>query len=64
MNVHSQPAEAEEEKGSKIPMSWNSNIKEHFCFQEAVIRAMLCLYCSQHAAVQKSAGALGLEMRT
>lgn len=63
MNVRSQPAEAREEKGSKNPMSWSSNVKEHFCFRDRVIWAVRCLYCSQHGAAQKSAEALVLEMR-
>lgn len=37
MNVRSQPAEAGEEKGSKNPMSWSSNVKQYFCFQDAPI---------------------------
>lgn len=37
MNVHSQPAEAGEEKDSKNPMSWSSNVKQYFCFQYTAI---------------------------
>jgi len=39
MDVCSQPAEAGKKKGSKNPMRWSSNVKEHFCFQDAVIRS-------------------------
>lgn len=35
MTIHSQPAEAGEEDGSKNPMS--SNGKEHFCFQDTYL---------------------------
>lgn len=41
MTVHSQPAEAGEEDGSKNPKS--SNVKEHFCFQDASLSCAVSL---------------------